>query len=140
MLVVLLISCGGYLGATVVVPGQLLPPPHVQLAKQPRAPGVIPATKRSYPEVTPGISPLDSAEWIYMRKGGQLPLLGDKYADPFCMLARGAKVFKLQVGERTEIINRDRLKLHMGVDEPEAAMMPRRGRPPGSDSMSSRVG
>ena len=59
------------LGQQLVVPDQVhtlhiegLPAAH-------RPPAVIPATKRSYAEVAASpASPLDSADWVYVRQGG----------------------------------------------------------------------
>ena len=39
-------------------------------------------------------------------------------------------VFKLQLGERTKVVSRDRLKPHAGQAPPAAAEPPRRGRAP----------
>ncbi len=84
----------------------------------------MPATKRTDAEVAAGATPFDSAEWVYMRQGGQIPPLAEKYVGPFRLLASGPKFFKIQMGERTHIISRNRLKPHLGVDDPEAAMLP----------------
>ena len=39
------------------------------------------------------------------------------------------KAWKLQVGERVEVVSRDRLKPHLGSVVPKAAVPPTRGRP-----------
>ena len=62
-------------------------------------PAVIPATWRTYAEVlasTP--SPLDSTEWVYVRRCGVGKPLADHYDGPFRVLQGGGgdKVFKLQ--------------------------------------------
>ena len=42
------------------------------------------------------------------------PPLVDNYAGPYLVLEKGPKFFKLQLGERTEEVSRDRLKPHVG--------------------------
>ena len=42
------------------------------------------------------------------------PLLADNYVGTYLVLEKGPKVFKLQLGERTEVVSRDRLKPHAG--------------------------
>ena len=54
----------------------------------------------------------------------------DNYAGPYLVLEKGPKVFKLQLGERTEVVSRDGLKLHAGQAPPATAEPPRRGQPP----------
>ena len=46
------------------------------------------------------------------------------------MLEKGTKVFKLQVGNREDVITKDRLKPHVGLVLPALADPPRRGQPP----------
>ena len=43
--------------------------------------------------------------------------------------AMGNKAWKLQVGERVDVVSRDRLKPHLGSMAPKAAVPPKRGRP-----------
>ena len=79
-------------------------------------PAVIPATKRSYAEVAASrTSPLDSVDWVYVQQGGSGPPLADNYQGPFCVLKRGQKTFKLQMGECMDHVWRDRLKPHREV-------------------------
>ena len=54
--------------------------------------------------------------------------MADKYSGPYQVLARGNKAWKLQVGERVEVVSRDRLKPHLGIVAPRAAVPPTRGR------------
>ena len=42
-------------------------------------------------------------------RGMGLPL-ADNYAGPYLVLEKGPKVFKLQLGERTEVVSMDQLK------------------------------
>ena len=55
--------------------------------------------------------------------------MADKYSGPYQVLERGNKAWKLEVGERVEVVSRDRLKPHLGRVAPEVAVPPRRGRP-----------
>ena len=52
-----------------------------------------------------------------------------KYSGPYKVLVRGNKAWKLQVGERVDVVSRDRLKPHLRRVPPEAAVPPTRGRP-----------
>ena len=113
-----------------MVPGQEqvphvegLPAPHVQ-------PAVIPATRRSNAEVAASTtSPLDSAEWVYVRQGGTGPPFADSYQGPFCVLERGLKVFSV-AGELKDNISRDRLKPHQAKKIQEPAVKRPLGSPP----------
>ena len=67
-----------------------------------------------------------------MQRGGVGPPLADNYLGPnLLLLEKGAKDFKLQLGERTEVVTRDWLKPHVGQAPPAAAEPPRRGQPLG---------
>ena len=59
-------------------------------------------------------SALDSAEGVYVRKGGAAKPLADNY--------EGTKAFKLQMGERVDTVSRDRLKAHLAAKDPEPAV------------------
>ena len=52
--------------------------------------------------------------------------MANKYSGPYQVLERGNKAWKLQVGERVEVVSRDWLKPHVA---PRAAVLPTRGRP-----------
>ena len=52
---------------------------------------------------------MDGATHVYVQLGGVGPPLVDNYAGPYLVLEKGPKVFKLQLGERTEVVSRDRL-------------------------------
>ena len=62
----------------------------------------------SCPQGRPQLSSLPGGRAV------QGPLLVDNYAGPYLVLEKGPKVFKLQLGERTEVVSRDRLKPHTG--------------------------
>ena len=70
---------------------------------------VIPTTRRSYAEVA-AVPDLETADYVFVRQGGQVAPLADNYAGPNLVLRRTTKVFKLQVGDRKEVVTRDRLK------------------------------
>ena len=55
--------------------------------------------------------------------------MADKYSGPNKVLEQGNKAWKIQVGERVDVVSRDRLKPHLGSVAPKAAVPPKRGRP-----------
>ena len=55
--------------------------------------------------------------------------MANKYSGPYKVLERGNKAWKLQVGERVEVVSRDHLKPNLGSMAPRAAMPPTSGRP-----------
>ena len=76
-------------------------------------------------------SALDSAEGVYVRKGGAAKPLADNYDGPFRLLERGTKAFKLQMGEGADTVSRDRLKAHLAARDLEPAITRPCGRPRG---------
>jgi len=117
-------------GTQLVLPGQLHHPDGVA---QPtcRVPP-LPLRERSYPAATrSGSGLLDGVEWVYVRRGQHGGPLEQAYVGPYQVLERTDKVFKLQVGDRVEVVSADRLKPHRG-STPTPGEPPRRGRPPGS--------
>ena len=93
-------------------------------------PSAIPPTWRSFADVVGKSSPLDEARWVYVQKGGARAPLADTYSGPFQVVERGNKFFRVRIGEKLEVVSRDRLKPHRGTGNPEAASPPPRGRPP----------
>ena len=71
----------------------------------------------------------DGDDCVYQESGGSAKPMADKYNSPYRVLERGNKAWKVQVGERVEILSRDRLKPHLGSVGPKAAVPLRRGRP-----------
>lgn len=120
---------------------QLCVPGLLPLPSLPRAGGapshVIPATKRSYAEVVSGQPALETATWVYVRRGGPGSPLSDAYAGPYRVVKAGPKVFRLQMGEKIESVSRDRLKPHVAATDPSPAKPPQRGRPSGAGKRSS---
>ena len=55
--------------------------------------------------------------------------MADKYSGPYKVLEQANKAWKVQVGEKVEIISRDHLKPHLGSVDPVAARPLARGRP-----------
>ena len=101
------------LGQQLKVPGQATHIGGLPTAQLP--PAVIPGARRSYAEVVSNsASALESAEWVYVRKGGAAKPLADNY--------EGTKAFKLQMGERVDTVSRDRLKAHLAAKDPEPAV------------------
>ena len=74
---------------------------------------VVPPTGHSYAQ-SAASSPLDGADWVYVAKGGAQRPMADKYSGPYQVLEKGNKAWKLQVGERVEVVSRDCLKPHLG--------------------------
>ena len=113
-----------------LVPGQLPPPSEqpVGIEGPPASPLVILPTGRSYAQAVTSSS-LDGVDWIYMARGGASKPMAYKYSSPYKVLERDSKAWKLQVGERVDLISRNRLKPHLGSVAPKAAKPPKPGRP-----------
>ncbi len=87
---------------------------------------------RTYAEVAaqPPNWRLQLAGMVYVRKGGVGPPLAPAYSGPYRVIRPGSKFFLIEVGGRQESVSVDRLKPHLGVQQVEPAVPPRRGRPP----------
>ncbi len=108
------------LGTPVILPGQLVDvqePPHVKMAPPPTQPASY-AAAADTPQAH-----LAVADWVYVRRGGQLKPLAEPYAGPFLVEKRGAKTFNVKIGQKLETISVDRLKAHTG-DAPVSPAMP----------------
>jgi len=121
-------------GSPLILPGQPLNVP-----EPPRAALEQPCTRPpTYAAVANTPPPhLRSADYVYVRRGGQLPPLADPYVGPFLVIQRGAKTFKLEIGGRTETISVDRLKAHTGPSPVSPAAAARRGRPAGQPATTT---
>ena len=71
-------------------------------------PAIIPPTVRSDAQAAAS-SPLDGADCVYVTIGGAQWPMADKYSGPYKVLEKGNKAWELQVGERVEVVSRDRL-------------------------------
>jgi hypothetical protein len=110
------------------VPGQFLT--STCSTQAPPSHGVIPATRRTYAEATASGPKLEGAKWVFIRRGSQGTPLADNYVGPYWLVECHEKTGHVQVGEKVEVVTRDRLKPFLGVTDPVAAKPPRRGRPP----------
>ena len=120
-------------GQQLRIPGQLVLPQEEEMQPPYVQPAAIPATKRSYAEVVSSPSPLDEAEWVFVRRGAAGGPLAQNYSGPYKVARSGRKVFHVHVGKRVETISRDRLVAYRGeVGPQEVAEPPLRGRPPGT--------
>ena len=113
-------------GTPLILPGQLVDvpePPRVDVAPPPTRPASYAAAANTPP------AHLAVADWVYVRRGGQLKPLADPYAGPFLVEKRGAKYFIIKIGPRSETVSVDRLKAHTGAEPVSQAMPSPRGRP-----------
>jgi len=124
------------LGSKLAVPGQLrMKPPSVP-ERSTLQHTVIPATSRTYAEAAKGTGLDKDCAWVYVRKGGAKSPLADNYDGPFKVLEINDKTVRIQLGSRTELVSRDRVKPHTGSAPVTAAEPPKRGRPPGTGGAS----
>jgi hypothetical protein len=77
---------------------------------------------------------LRGARFVYVRALPAAPALTPAYRGPYCVVEEGEKSFRILVGGRTDSISVDRLKPHVGGEEPVLGLPPRRGQPPTSSS------
>lgn len=114
------------LGSPLILPGQLL-----EVQEPPRVSVPLPATRpASYAEAanTPPAH-LAGADWVYVRRGGQLKPLQEPYVGPFRVLEHSAKYFVVEIGGKRESVSVDRLKKHTGPSLVVPAEIKQRGRP-----------
>ena len=67
---------------------------------------------------------------VLVRRDGHVPPLSPLYEGPYKVLTRSQRTFRLQVGNRVEVVSVQRLKPAITSDEEKPAELPRRGRPP----------
>jgi hypothetical protein len=77
-------------------------------------------------------SRLRGARFVYVRSPA--PALTPAYRGPYRVVEKGEKSFNILVGSRADSVSVDRLKPHVGGEEPVLGLLPRRGRPPTSSS------
>ena len=66
---------------------------------------------------------------VLVRKDGHVLTLAPLYKGPYKVISRSLKTFRLQVGERTDVVSVQRLKPAVTSEEEQPALPPRRGRP-----------
>ena len=121
-------------GAPILLPGQLQhgpePPPAVFSEASRPFPTSIPTRQLPVP-VAPSSTPaaLNSAGFVYIRRGGVAPPLTPAYSGPYPVVSRSAKYFVVNLGDRLETVSIDRLKPHSGLAPTAPAVAPPRGRP-----------
>ena len=96
------------------VAGFAVPPPHHTHLSPPR-------------QLPPA---LQTCKFVFVREDASVPSLAPLYRGPYLVLDRRDKFFRLQIGSRTDVVSVDRLKPVFSEDPVEAAIPPRRGRPP----------
>jgi transposase InsO family protein len=125
------------LGSPLVLPGQFVDSPEppaadflrdLRIAPPPPPTRPLPAD-RTASSVPPS---LQTAAFVYVRRGGVSPALTPPYTGPFRVVRPGSKTFVVAVGNRFEVITLDRLKPHLGTLPVLPASPPPRGRPPAS--------
>ena len=121
-------------GAPLTLPGEFLSAPEIstpELVERLRSPlsSFTPLPTRPVPPAPDLPETLMKASHVYVLRGGIIPPLAPRYQGPYVVLEKGPKTFRLAVGDKMEAVSVDRLKPHLGLDSPEPADPPRRGRP-----------
>ena len=73
---------------------------------------------------------LTTCPMVLVRRDGHVPPLSPLYEGPYKVLTRSQRTFRLQVGNRVEVVSVQRLKPAITSDEEKPAEPPRRGCPP----------
>jgi cleavage and polyadenylation specificity factor subunit 1 len=68
--------------------------------------------------------------YVLVRRDAAQPPLSPLYDGPYLVLERSLHTFKLQLGERVDVVSTSRLKACHSPADTTAAVPPRRGRPP----------
>jgi hypothetical protein len=82
---------------------------------------------------------LKDAQYVYIRRGSVQTALAAKYDGPYRVVSRGPKFIVVQIGEKTDSVTVDRLTPHAGEEPAQAALPPRRGRPPRKPPLEAAV-
>jgi transposase InsO family protein len=128
-------------GAQLVLPGQFVaaadPPPAESFLQQLRAfvdaSLPPPALHKQAATASPSaaIPPaLLHAKHVLVRHDAAKPPLAPAYDGPFLVLERSPHTFRLQVGDKVDVVATARLKPAVLASDASAAVPPRRGRPP----------
>ena len=121
-------------GVTLALPGELVetaePPAAIFLERLRRPPTTaLPTRPLAGPPQSPPTK-LDTASFVFVRRGAPGLPLSPLYEGPYRVVARGPKVFTLEMGGQQDQVSVDRLKPCL-AQEVSPADPPRRGRPPG---------
>ena len=68
--------------------------------------------------------------FVLVRRDAVQPPLQPLYDGPYLVLERSLRFFKLQLGNKTDVVSTSRLKACQAQPDTAAAVPPRRGRPP----------
>lgn len=127
-------------GAPLVVPGEFISafPSQPQAAEHLRqlhnkVGKLIPHPMSRHAHVKTAIPKvLQTAKYVFIKKGGHRNPLQRPYEGPFRVVSTGDKTFKIQIGDSTDQVSIDRLKpAYVDPDKPVTVALPKpRGRPP----------
>jgi hypothetical protein len=124
-------------GSQLVLPGQFLSTPEppsptflqdFQGVLAGRSP--LPTSHHTTPSPTALPEDLLLSRFVLVRHDAVQPPLGPLYDGPYLVLERSLHCFKLQIGSRIETVSTHRLKPCHTPEDTQAALPPRRGRPP----------
>jgi hypothetical protein len=128
-------------GAPLTLPGEILERPELSsqdLVKWASQPHALPMRPLTYAQVAASRpSQLQSARFVYIRRGGVTPPLAPLYHGPYTVLEAGEKTFRLLIGGQEEVVSVDRLKPHLGNGPVSPASPPAWGCPPAAGGGSS---
>ena len=123
-------------GSTLSVPGEFLSVPEfppdsflrkIQLASSgfsaPPPHHVTPAAPKPLP------NSLLQADFVFVREDASVPSLSPLYRGPYKVLERQSKFFRLQIGDKVDVVSVDRLKPVISDSTIISAKPPARGRP-----------
>ncbi len=135
-------------GEPLPLPGEFLegverpPPEFTQQLRQQMSGFQPPATRPQLQQpASAALSSLMKAQFVYIKRGPAAFSLPPLNADPYKVVERGQKYFRLDVRGRSEAVSVDRLKPHLGGSPLQPARQPKSGRPPAADfSATAGVG
>jgi transposase InsO family protein len=128
-------------GAQLVLPGQFVsaadPPPAESFLQRLRtfvdASAPPPALHKQASTANPSVAvppALLHAPYVLVRHDAAKPPLAPAYDGPYHVLERSPHTFRLQVGDKVDVVATSRLKAAVLAPDAAAAAPPRRGRPP----------
>lgn len=119
-------------GSPIALPGELIEekePPATTFLENLRRPIPSSLPTRPLTQTASGLPKnLAAAEFVFVRRGATTSPLAPVYEGPYKVVARGPKVFTLELGGRQEKVSVDRLKPCLAA-EVIPANPPQRGRP-----------